>query len=90
MQMLHYSLPLSPLECATASASNQSHYSPRLKQEGATLCLGTPAGNVRFMRRLKDSDSNCFALSGKLSDVCAALDALAAQETRNAWRCALQ
>ncbi|MFZ7321223.1 hypothetical protein [Comamonas jiangduensis] len=40
------------------------------------------------MRRSKDKDSNRFALSGKLADVCAALDALAAQEMRNTWRVA--
>lgn len=44
--------------------------------------------HVRLLRRAKEQDCTRFALTGKLSDVCAALDELAALEQRNACRCA--
>lgn len=47
-------------------------------------------GNVRVMRPTLDNNNACFALSGKLADVCAALDAMAQKEQLQAMRCAMQ
>ena len=48
------------------------------------------ASNVRLLRSTQESDSARFVLAGKLADVCAALDLLAAEETRIARRVAIQ
>lgn len=85
MRLLHCPLPLPHLESAAASASNQALF---CDTSFNTATCKNCTGNVRLMRRSKDQDNNRFALSGKLADVCAALDALAAQEIRNAWRVA--
>lgn len=85
MHFLHCPLPLPHLESAAASASNQALF---CDTSFNTATCKNCTGNVRLMRRSKDQDNNRFALSGKLADVCAALDALAAQEIRNAWRVA--
>lgn len=87
MPLTHCELPLRRVRPAHLRASNQDQL------------LGLPAplndaamasNNVRLMRRAKDSDTTRFALSGRLADVCAALDQLAAQENRSAWRVAFQ
>lgn len=44
----------------------------------------TAAGNVRLLRRAHDADSNRFVISGKLADVCQALERLASEEIRHA------
>lgn len=87
MHFTYCTLPLARLPNAITAASNEAQLgclesTPTLQQ------AHIHQGNVRLMRRTKDMDNTCFALSGKLADVCAALDALAAQETRNAWRVA--
>ena len=41
-------------------------------------------GNVRMLRRAHEADNTRFVLSGKLSDVCAALEQLVNQEQRYA------
>lgn len=79
MTMLHCELPLPRSTCRPWVASNQDQFH--------TLSMSCH-GNVRLMRRPKDTDRARFALSGKLSDVCAALAALEAQEARNRLRCA--
>lgn len=83
MQVLHCPLPLPRLESA-ALASNQALFGVAPPYMDGHACHA----NVRLMRRSKEVDGNRFALSGKLADVCAALDALAEQEMRNAWRIA--
>ena len=86
MHLLHCPQPLPPLESVTtAFASNQASFH---EISACAAPCESCTGNVRLMRRSKDQDGNRFALSGKLADVCAALDALAAQETRNARRIA--
>ena len=85
MHFLHCPLPLPHIETARTSASNQNTFCDVSLR---TVTCKTCTGNVRLMRRSKDKDSNRFALSGKLADVCAALDALAEQEMRNTWRVA--
>lgn len=86
MHLIHCTLPLECLPQAIDCASNDSQLN----------ALATPdfdistASNVRLMRRAKDTDSARFVLSGKLADVCAALDALAAEENRKARRFAAQ
>lgn len=42
--------------------------------------------NVRLLRHPKEQDCARFVLSGKLADVCAALDEMAALEKSNALR----
>lgn len=45
------------------------------------------SNQVRLLRHAKEQDTNRFALTGKLSDVCAALDELAQLEEDNMRRC---
>lgn len=87
MQLIYCELPLSRVGLSHLGASNQDQLLglPVPLKSAAMGC-----NNVRLMRRAKDIDNTRFALSGKLADVCAALDQLAAQETRNAWRVAFQ
>ena len=80
-------LPLRRIEHAVFHASNQAPLAEAPIQRVAGTTMASPP--VRLMRRAQDMDSSRFVLSGKLADVCAALDQLAAQETRNAWRVAL-
>ncbi|MDH0363554.1 hypothetical protein [Comamonas aquatica] len=85
MTTLHCELPLPRSTCRPRVASNQDQFH--------VLTMSLPPssachGNVRLMRRPKDTDRARFALSGKLADVCAALEALAAQEARHRLRCA--
>ena len=85
MTTLHWELPLPRSTCRPRVASNQDQV------HGLTMSLPPSSachGNVRLMRRPKDTDRARFALSGKLADVCAALEALAAQEARHRLRCA--
>lgn len=86
MQLLHCNLPLTRIDAASDAASNQTTFTDI---PYVPLDCNAYSGNVRLMRRTKDGDNQRFALSGKLADVCAALDELAAQETRNAWRIAM-
>lgn len=86
MQTMICTLPLVRIPIAPLVACNDDQF-----QEHATPTRHAHAAckaNVRWMCRSKDIDCNRFALSGKLADVCAALDELAAQEVRNAWKCA--
>ncbi|WP_260673508.1 hypothetical protein [Comamonas aquatica] len=85
MTTLHCELPLPRSTCRPRVASNQDQF------HALTMSLPPSSachGNVRLMRRPKDTDRARFALSGKLADVCAALEALAAQEARHRLRCA--
>ena len=85
MQRLICTLPLARVPQASLVASNDD----QLHTNESPLCVATACtAHVRWMCRAKDAGSNRFALSGKLADVCAVLDELAAQEVRNAWRCA--
>lgn len=88
MQLIYCDLPLHRVHHAQLHASNQAHLVvlPAPLNDAAAMANQ----HVRLMRRATDMDSTRFALSGKLADVCAALDQLAAQETRNAWRVAFQ
>ena len=54
--------------------------------------LGTLAesANVRLLHRAKEKDASRFILSGKMADVCAALDYLARQEQNNRFCFAAQ
>ena len=84
MTTIFVDLPLQHLQFAhTLRASNDAvfHCATGLTQP-------TCAGNVRLLRRAQDQDHARFVMSGKLADVCAALDALAKQEVRQSWRCA--
>lgn len=87
MQVIYCQLPLNRVKHVRLIASNDAQI---LVPPQATCVAVAVHSNVRLMRRSKDSDNTRFALSGKLSDVCAALDQLAAQETRNALRWAVQ
>ncbi|WP_368921538.1 hypothetical protein [Comamonas aquatica] len=85
MTTLHCELPLPRSTCRPRVASNQDQF------HALTMSLRPSSachGNVRLMRRPKDTDRARFALSGKLADVCAALEALAAQEDGHRLRCA--
>lgn len=85
MTTLHCELPLPRSTCRPRVASNQDQlHALTMPQPASSACHG----NVRLMRRPKDTDRARFALSGKLADVCAALEALAAQEARHRLRCA--
>lgn len=86
MHLIYCKLPLNRVHSFCGVASNDSR---AITLHPISDEAGNPS-NVRLMRRAKDNDSTRFALSGKLVDVCAALDQLAAQETRNAWRRAYQ
>lgn len=71
MSMTFCQLPLSRITTATM-ASNEAHFLPQALPH-----------NVRLLRRAHDPDCTHFAMSGRLSDVCAALEQLAEQEQRN-------
>lgn len=85
MPLIYCKLPLLRVNFSSVCASNQEqwHYT----ELRTVNCASTPS-NVRLMRRPKEADSTRFVLSGKLGDVCAALDQLAAQESLNALRMA--
>lgn len=85
MRLMHCALPLTYVARPMTCASNQ----PLPLSKPATLGLSGHS-NVRMMRPSLDTNSTCFALSGKLSDVCAALEAMAATERLQAMRCAVQ
>ena len=87
MHFFYCQLPLLRIQPLATKASNDEPLNTTL--DFVTQAI-TATSNVRLMRRGKDQGSTRFALSGKLADVCAALDQLAAQETRNARLCAFQ
>ena len=87
MHVIYCQLPLNRVKQVRLIASNDAQI---LAAPQATCVAVAAHSNVRLMCRSKDGDNTRFALSGKLSDVCAALDQLAAQETRNALRWAFQ
>lgn len=87
MQFFYCDLPLPRINPASHTACNQARYI-NLPEQLADRQASS--GNVRLMRRMKDFDNSRFVLSGKLVDVCAALDELAAQEQHNTWRVAAQ
>ncbi|MBP7646769.1 MAG: hypothetical protein KA751_08475 [Comamonas sp.] len=87
MQFFYCELPLPRINPASHTACNQARYI-NLPEQLADRQASS--GNVRLMRRMKDFDNSRFVLSGKLVDVCAALDELAAQEQHNTWRVAAQ
>lgn len=71
MSLFHCELPLPITAPADTRAANQSQFSVvHLHPSFAAH------GNVRYIRR----SSDCYALTGKCSDVCAALDRLVQQE----------
>ena len=71
MSMTFCQLPRSRITTATM-ASNEAHFLPQALPH-----------NVRLLRRAHDPDRTRFVMSGRLSDVCAALEQLAEQEQRN-------
>jgi hypothetical protein len=71
MSMTFCQLPMSRITTATM-ASNEAHFLPQALPH-----------NVRLLRRAHDPDRTRFVMSGRLSDVCAALEQLAEQEQRN-------
>ena len=85
MPLIYCELPLTRVNFSADCASNHEQW--HSMELHATDCATTQS-NVRLMRRPKEADSTRFVLSGKLSDVCAALDQLAAQESLNALRVA--
>ena len=79
-------LPLARLPLASSVASNADKFNePRIHTQPTQA---TCKVNVRWLCHSQDTDCHRFALSGRLADVCAVLDELAAQEVRNAWKCA--
>ena len=86
MTMFHCPLPLArtarPGHAANHEVFHDPAISPAPQPPGLTLVRATQplAHNVRLLRNHRSSDRALFALSGKLSDVCAALDQLARQE----------
>lgn len=80
MQITFCKLPLPRLPHIDFSARNQDYFHNLLLQQPKDPFNHFQASNVRFMKRPWDKDHNRFALSGKLSDVCAALDAMAESE----------
>ena len=86
MPFLHCPLPLASLTIAATGAANAD----TLNQPPATSLEICCTENVRLMRRSQDCDTTRFALAGKLADVCAALDELAAQEIYQARRHAIR
>ena len=87
MQFFYCELPLPRIKPASHTACNQARFIDLPEQLADRQAS---SGNVRLMRRTKDFDNSRFVLSGKLVDVCAALDELAAQEQHNTWRIAAQ
>jgi len=87
MQFFYCELPLPRISPAAHKASNQARF---IDLPAHMVDRQVCTGNVRLMRRMKDADNSRFVLSGKLGDVCAALDELAAQEQNNIWRVAAQ
>lgn len=85
MRVIYCELPLLRIKDTRCIASNEDNFLLSAQTLTKTVAANT---NVRLMRRPKESDNTRFVLSGKISDVCAALEQLAAQETRNACRCA--
>lgn len=86
MYFIYCELPLNRVGNEHVNASNEKNF------HGFVYAIRNAAvsdSNVRLMRRPQEDDNTRFALSGKLSDVCAALEQLEAQEIRNAWRCAI-
>lgn len=86
MRVSYCHLPLARLHQAVDCASND----PVLATDVVWPVNISCASNVRLLRRVHDADSARFVLSGKLADVCAALDMLAAEEGRMARRVAMQ
>lgn len=85
MPLIYCELPLRPIAHCQVEASNQPHLDC-LALPDLRIAMNSP--NVRLTRHTQEIDDARFVLSGKLADVCAALDHLAAQEQRNAWRAA--
>lgn len=86
MRLSYCTLPLARLPRTVDCASND--YS--LNAMPTSQMDVSATSNVRLLRRAKDTDSARFVLSGKLADVCAALDVLAAEENRKSRRVAMQ
>lgn len=87
MQLSFCPLPLPRVSASVALASNACQFHPT-KASHSTMGCQALHSNVRWMQRPQNTDIRRIALSGKLSDVCAALDELAAQERYGAWRTA--
>lgn len=87
MRLFHCELPLPRIAQVHQTACNQARFSSQ-SNDSVVPNIGT--GNVRLMHRAKDFGNTRFVLSGKLADVCAALDAMAAQEQHSTWRVAAQ
>lgn len=78
-------MPLPTLDRLSAgNAANDAFYFAACLPSAASLSNA----RVRMLKHNEEMDGTRFVLSGKLSDVCAALDQLAALEQHNAWRCA--
>lgn len=87
MQLLLCTLPL-PRQFPTPAFASNADQLQRSAGLSNSATHTTLHGNVRWMQSPQNTDPQRIALSGKLSDVCAALDELAAQEIRNIWRTA--
>ena len=86
MQPMICTLPLVrlPLASLAVPASNADHFLEHNRPESKSACFKP---SVRWIYRSQDMNSNGFALSGKLADVCAVLDELIDLEVRNARQC---
>lgn len=72
-------LPLQSIPRYTSHAANQACMDIA-RASTPPFFWGNECSNVRLLRRQHDPDRTRFALSGKMADVCQALDALAARE----------
>ena len=77
MSLIYCPLPLPALHGAAPIASNDPDWKTGTSLQVMQL---TCHSNVRLLRRTKENDASRFVLSGRLADVCAALELLAAQE----------
>lgn len=73
-----------PIPGAARPAANQRYFRTPLRDVSAPApaCLT----QVRLLRRAQETDRNRFVLSGRLADVCQALDHMLAQEQAYARR----
>lgn len=85
MPLKHCTLPLPYVGNPLILASNQT-----LHPKTPDIPAIRGYGNVRVMRPSTDAHNTCFALCGKLADVCAALEVMAAKEHLQSMRCAMQ
>ena len=80
-------LPLQSVPGYASHAANQAHLVTAITHAPTSL-WGNQCSNVRLLRRQHEPDQTRFALSGKMADVCQALEALAARELAHNTRLA--